>query len=325
MSGRAVLRPLRGLAIRVAVFIGLVFLTFLLPRLLPGDPLALLLSADAIRGLDTTEIETLRQSYHLSGTLASQFVDYLWGLARGDLGVSLRHGLPVGQLLLGALPWTLLLIVGAMPVYLSIGLLAGIEAGQRPHEARDRMVTGVMVAVASVPPFAAAIFLMLGLAVIWPLFPVGGAEPLFPSANPTERALGIAYHAALPTLALALHELARFFFLARGEAVALSDRPFMTNARARGIGGMRLRLGYFGRNLVPLTLARMADSITTQFGAVFFVEIVFSYPGVGSLVFDAMQERDYMLLQGAMLGLAFFVLTLNWVLDLMVSMLLRRG
>ncbi len=314
-----------GLIDRTAVFAGLVALTFFLPRLIPGDPLELLLSADAARMLKAEEIETLRERYGLSGSWLDQFMRYLDALAHGDLGFSLRHASPVLDLLLGAAPWTLLLIAGAMPVYLLAGLCGGIEAGQSPHSARDRLITGAMIVVASVPPFAAAILLLLAFGVVWPLFPVSSAEPLFPPDDFLARGLAIARHAVLPVTALALHEIARFFFLARGEAVGLSARPFILNARARGISGWRLRLHYYGRSVVPAALARMGDSITTLFGAVFFVEVVFSYPGIGTLIYTALLERDYVLLQGAMLGMALVVLALNWVLDALVTSLATRG
>ena len=315
----------RGLVDRAIIFAGLIALTFILPRLMPGDPFELLFSADATRGLDPNEMTLLRRQYGLDGSWLEQFIDYLGALMRGDLGFSLRHASPVRDLLLAAAPWTLLLIIGAMPVYLCIGLMAGIEAGQQPHSARDRLITGAMILLSSIPPFAAAIFLLLAFAVVWPILPVSGAKPLFPPADPTARVLAIIRHAILPVVALALHEVARFFFLARGEAVALSARPFMTNAKARGIAGWRLRLHYYGRNIVPMTLARMGDSISTLFGAVFFVEVVFSYPGIGNLVYTAMLERDYVLLQGAMLGMAAVVLALNWVLDALVGRLVARG
>ncbi|MEZ5838710.1 MAG: ABC transporter permease [Geminicoccaceae bacterium] len=316
---------LRGLADRVLVFASLIVLTFILPRLMPGDPLELLLSADTARELAPQEIEAVRRQYGLAGSWGEQFLHYLYMLAQGDLGFSLRHGMPVVSLLREALPWTLLLILCAMPIYLVLGICLGIEAGHHPHSLRDRMVTGAMILLASIPPFATAIFLLLAFGVLWPFLPISGAEPLFPADTLTGRIAGIARHAVLPVVALALHEVARFFFLARGEAAGLSSRAFIANARARGIGGMRLRLHYYVRNILPIALARMADSITTLFGAVFFVEVVFSYPGVGSLIYSAMLERDHMLLQGAMLGMAAVVLVLNWVLDTTVTRLVRRG
>lgn len=318
-------RFLRSLIDRLVVFMGLIILTFLLPRSMPGDPLELLFSSDITRGITAAEVDALRIQYGLDGTLAEQFIRYLSALSRGNLGFSFHHAAPVSDLLMGAVPWTLLLIVGALPLYLPGGLAFGIEAGRRPHSLRDRMITGCIIIVASIPPFAAAVFLLLAFGVIWPIFPVGGGEPLFPPSTWPERIPEIARHAVLPTVALAFHEFARFFFLARGEAISLSARPFITNARARGVGGWPLLVHYYGRSILPMALARLGDSIATLFGAVFFVEVVFSYPGVGSLIYTAMLERDYVLLQGAMLGMAVIVLTMNWILDALASQLASRG
>lgn len=316
---------IRGLINRAAVFLGLVVLTFFLPRLLPGDPMALLLTTDVAQGMTPEAIEDLRRQYGLSGSLGVQFRDYLAMLAQGDLGYSLRYARPVADLIWQALPWTLLLILCSIPMYLVLGLWSGIEAGMRPHSRRDRAVTGMMIVLASIPPFATAIFLVLLFGVIWPVLPLSGAEPLFPASSLPDRIAGIARHAVLPVVALASHEVTRFFFLARAEAVGLSARPFMINAQARGIGGASIRLNYHGRNILPLSLARMGDSVTTLFGAVFFVEVVFSYPGIGGLVYSAVLERDYVLMQGAMLGMTLVVLGLNWALDALVSHLVRRG
>lgn len=316
---------LGGLASRGLAFALLAVLGFLLPRLLPGDPVALMLPPDAVRGLGTQEASALRAQMGLSGTLWEQFAHYLLSLSQGDLGFSFRHAARVSEVLATALPWSLLLVVCAVPVYLAAGVASGIEAGQRPHGRADRLLTGAMILLSSIPPFVGAVLLLQCFGIGWSLLPIGGAEPLFPPSGPLDRALAIARHAVLPVLALSLHEVTRFFFLARGEAVTLAARPFLVNARARGIGEVRMRLHYYGRNLAPALLARLSSSVSGLFGALVFVEVIFSYPGIGSLVYGAIQERDYALLQGALLVLAALVLFVNWLIDAMVLALADRG
>lgn len=314
-----------GLINRLAVFALLVALAFALPRLMPGDPLDVLLSEDVSRELTAPEIADLREQMGLSGSPARQFARYLAALAQGDLGYSHRHAAPVSDLLARALPWTALLFLGATPIFLLGGLLAGTMAGRRPHGPADRIATAAITLLASIPPFVAALGLLLAFGILWPVLPVSGAEPLFPSDNPLTRAADIARHAVLPCLALAAHEIVRIFLLARGEAASISHRPFLTNARARGIAGWRLWLNYYGRNMLPVVLARLSDSVTALVGVVLYVEIVFAYPGIGHLIYDAILDRDYMLLQGAVIGLAVFVLVLNGLIDLAVTLLAERG
>lgn len=316
---------LGGLVGRLLVFALLAVLGFVLPRLLPGDPLALMLPPDAVRGLGPHDDLTLREQMGLSGSLWEQFVRYLWALLQGDLGFSFRHAGRVVDVLATALPWSLLLVVCAVPVYLAAGVTSGIEAGRHPHGCADRLLTGAMILLSSIPPFVGAVLLLQCFGIHWSLLPTGGAEPLFPPSDPLGRAMAIARHAVLPVLALSLHEVSRFFFLARGEAAALSARPFLINARSRGIDEMRLRLHYYGRNLAPALLAHLSSSVSGLFGGLVFVEIIFSYPGIGGLIYGAIQERDYALLQGALLVLAAVVLLVNWLIDAIVLALADRG
>jgi peptide/nickel transport system permease protein len=302
----------------------LIALGFALPRLLPGDPLVLMLPPDAARGLSPQEETALRAQMGLSGAVQEQFVHYLGALIQGDLGFSFRHAARVVDVLSEALPWSALLVVCAVPVYVVVSVASGIAAGRRPHSRVDHWITSGMVVLSSTPPFVGAVFLLQLFGITWPLLPMGGAEPLFPPGDPVGRALSIASHAVLPVLALSLHELTHFFFLARGEAVTLAARSFIVNARSRGIGELRLVLHYYGRNLVPALLARLGSSVSGLFGALVFVEIIFSYPGIGNLVYSAIQERDYPLLQGALLVLAMVVLALNWLIDSLAFALAAR-
>ncbi|SFU10679.1 peptide/nickel transport system permease protein [Pseudovibrio denitrificans] len=316
---------LSGLSVRLLVFFLLVLLVFFLPRLLPGDPVAIFLSSDLSRDLSGSEAEELRSQFGVAGGWLQQLGEYLSNLVVGDLGYSVPHAAPVSQLLKAAIPWTLLLIACAAPLFLIAGAAGGIEAGKAPGALFDRVATGTVTVIASIPPFTAAVLLLLAFGILWPVLPAGGAEPLFPSDNPLQRDFDVARHAVLPVLALSLHEVSRFYFLARGEAITLSQRPFIINACGRGIKGWRLRTAYYGRSLFPVFLARMSDSLTGLFGAVLFVEIVFSYPGTGHLIYNAILDRDYVLLQGAVIVMAGLVLLLNWIIDAVATSLARRG
>lgn len=307
------------------VFLALILLTFMLPRLMPGDPIDIFLSADEVRDLHPSELAALKDKMGFSGHWSEQLNHYILSLIAGDLGYSYLHAQPVANLLADSLPWTGLIILGALPIYLFIGVIGGIMAGRRPYRPIDRIITRLMILLASLPPFMTAVFLLLLFGILWPVLPMSGAEPLFISNNPITQIIDIARHAVLPCLSLAIHEIVRFYFIARGEAISLSARPFLTNARARGITGWREYIKYYGLNIFPVLLARMSDSVTVLVGAVLFVEIVFSYPGIGHLIYDAILDQDYMLLQGAVLGLAAMVLIINWIIDLVVASFAKRG
>ncbi|UWR66623.1 ABC transporter permease (plasmid) [Phaeobacter inhibens] len=314
-----------GFVLRLLIFCFVIVLCAMLSRIMPGDTLQVMLSTDLARGLGTGEVQQLQETMGLGGGIASQIWAYLSRLLAGDLGYSIPHAAPVLQLLLTALPWTGLLILGAMPVFLIGGALAGIEAGQLPGGSVDRWVTPVVTMLASLPPFTGAVLLLLVFGILWPVLPTGGAEPLFPAMDQLGQAVGVLRHAILPMLALALHELARFYFLARAETLNLAQRDFIVNARARGISPWRLRWAYIGRSLIPACLSRLSDTLTGLVSAVFFVEIVFSYPGTGYLIYSAILDRDYDLLQGAVVFMAGVVLLMNWLVDGLSGHLARRG
>ncbi|WP_199261193.1 ABC transporter permease [Paracoccus binzhouensis] len=322
---RRTARLAMDLLARLAVLGLVALMVFALPRLLPGDPVQAMLASDHAQNLGPAELAALRERLGLTGGWGRQLGDWLGDLARGDLGRSIRHARPVAALIAESLPWTLLLILGAMPVYLLGGALAGIQAGRARGGALDRGLTGFVTVLASIPPFVLAILLMLGFAILWPVLPAGGALPLFPSDRPLVRAGQVARHAVLPVAALALHEFARFYYLARAEAVSLSRRPFLLNAEARGLPPLRLLVDYHGRNILPAFVARLSDSLSGLIGAAVIVEIVFSYPGIGGLVYGAILDRDYPLLQGATITLAAGVLALNWLIDAALAVLAERG
>jgi len=291
---------------------------------MPGDPLEVLLSSDVVRDFTKAEADIMRQELGLTGSWTEQFLNYIYALLHGDLGQSLQHGMPVFNLLCEALPWTALLVLGAIPVYVILGVMSGIEAGRVPYHRSDHILSGIMIVLASIPPFTAAVLLQLLFSIVWPIFPTNGAQPIFPATEPLAKMVQIIQHAILPIFALALHEIIRFFLISRGEAASLSARPFLINARARGISGWRERRDYFGRNLLPVLFARMGDSVTVLISLVIYIEVVFSYPGIGLLIYDAILDRDYILLQGAILGLAAIILMINWCADVGIGAFARR-
>lgn len=156
---------LSGLANRLVVLAIIVGLTFLLPRLLPGDPLDLMVSPDAARSLTVEEAARLRLVMGIDSNWLEQFVAYVQRLVTGDLGYSRQHAAPVGSILAKAIPWTALLIGLSLPIFLIVGVGTGIEAGLRRHSAIDRGLTYAMAVVGSLPPFASTVFLLIGFAI----------------------------------------------------------------------------------------------------------------------------------------------------------------
>lgn len=303
----------------------LVVLNFAAVHALPGDPLAILFGNSLTRGLDEVSRAALLVSYGLDGTLLDQFLRYAGHLMRGDLGFSTRHATPVLDMIVSALPWTLALVSSSALLAFSAGMVIGVEAAMRRRRHGNRGFFTVVAVVDSVPPFAKAILVLTGFSVGLDLLPASGGVTPFSQASGWEHAGDIVLHALAPVGTLAVHEAAKMTFFTRASAMAVLSRPFMMVARAKGISPWRLRGAYLARNALAVVVARTAGMLTGLMAGSVFVETVFSYPGMGHLIFDGIYSRDYPLVQGVLLFMGVVILTVNLAADLIVLRLAARG
>lgn len=296
---------------------------FALMRALPGDPLDAYLSSDM--AVSAQPRDALRQSLGLTGPLQTQFLAYLRLLCQGEWGYSLSHAAPVLDLLGSSLPWTLGLILLALPLAIGIGAGAGLYAGSRSGGRADLAMSMAATLLSGIPAFAVSLLLVSVFAVALGWFPLSGGASLFAAGHGLSAVADRLWHAALPAAALALHGFIQFFYLARGLAARIGSRPYVAAAQSRGIGGLRLFWHYYARNALPGLLGRLSSVLPGMMGATLFVEIVFAYPGVGKLMIDAIHARDLPLAQGILLANGLLVLALNILLDVAAGALARRG
>ena len=303
----------------------LVVLNFAAVHALPGDPLAILFGNSLTRGLDEASRATLLASYGLDGTLPDQFLRYAKHLARGDLGFSARHAAPVLDMIVSVLPWTLALVSASALLAFSLGMAIGVEAAMHRRRRGNRWFFVVVAVVDSVPPFAKAILVLTVFSVGLDLLPASGGVTPFSQDSGWENAGDIVLHALAPVGTLAMHEAAKMAFFTRASAMAVLSRPFMMVARAKGVSPWRLRGAYLARNTLAVVVARTAGMLTGLMAGAVFVETVFSYPGIGHLIFDGIYSRDYPLVQGVLLFMGVVILTVNLAADLTVLRLAARG
>lgn len=308
--------PGRLLTYVLTVFV-LVTLNFLLPRMLPGDPIAAFEDAGSttyIRNDDTRS--ALTQYYGLDRPLREQYVRYLGDLARGDLGVSIRYRVPVVDVVAARLPWTLLLVGTAMALAASVGLLAGVHSGWRRGRAADRGLLTFFLTLSNVPTFLLASLFLLLFAVRLNWFPLAGSRTLFtPATGWSAQVVDIAHHLALPVIVLAVEFAAGYFLLMRAGVVSQLGGDYLLWGRARGLSERRLKYGYAARNaLLPVATVAALQFGFAVTGAI-FIERVFAYPGMGRLLFDSVGVRDYPTLQGCFLVLTVAVVTANFLAE----------
>lgn len=292
---------LRRLALLVPTVWGVATLVFLFLRLLPGDPVDLMLGEQA----GSADREALRHALGLDLPLPRQYARFLGGLLRGDLGTSLRYRVPVADLVLGRYPATIELGGAALLVALALALPLGILAARREGGAVDRGALAYALAAVSLPTIGLGPALIVLFALHWRLLPVSGRS------GPESL--------VLPALTLGLGMGGMLSRLFRESLREILADPFVTAARAKGIPEGRLWL----RHLLPNALLPVLTILVLQVGAVLsgaiVTETLFAWPGVGRLLVGAIQSRDYPVVQGAIVLIAAGYVAVNLAGDLLYA------
>jgi len=305
------------LGLHVVALLAVVTIVFALPRAMPGDPLAALQDPSSSSYLsDPVVREHLQAQYGLDRPLGEQYVSYLADLGRGDLGWSIERRAPVTSIVGDHLPWTLLLLGTALVVSAVISFFAGVNAAWLRGTAPDRILLVVMAGTRAVPPYAMAALLLLTFAVLLPVFPLSGATTAFAEYDSAwERVADTARHLALPGAALTIVLLGSKFLLVRNTMVSALGEDYMLLARAKGLPTRLMKYHHAGRNALLPFVTLMAAELGFVIGPLIFVEAVFGYPGMGSLVLRAVMTRDYPVLEASFLVLAVVVLVANFLAE----------
>ena len=312
---------LRTIALYAVTLWAVVTVVFLLPRLLPGDPLQSLDDPDSGAYVVDPEARARVAAYYgLDRPLADQYRSYLSGLLGGDLGWSISQNAVVSTLLTRRLPWTLLLTGGALALSSAIGFLAGVAAAWRRGRALDRALIVTLSTARAIPEYAMASALLVCFAVLLPVLPQAGGQTAFAEYPSTyDAVLDVGRHLVLPLAALTLGLAANEFLLVRNTVVSTLGEDYMLLARAKGLPPRLLKYRHAGRNALLPFLTALGVQAGFAVGASLFVETVFAYPGIGSLMGGAVTARDYPLLQGVFLLLAMVVLVASLLVELAYS------
>lgn len=292
-----------------------VTVVFALPRAMPGDPLAA--KVDENGALSLERGAALSARYQLDRPLVVQYRAYLVGLVRGDFGDSIQSGGSVGTLLRRRLPWTALLVGTSLSASAFLSFAAGISAAWRRGRRTDRRLLMAMTVLHAVPEYVLATLLFITFAVVIQVFPVaGGSTPFTASAGQMYKLGDVLYHLILPASALTLGLLGTKFLLVRNTTISVLGEEYMVAARAKGLPERLLKYRHAGRNVLLPFLTVVGLQVAFASGGALFVERVFGYPGVASLMLPAVEALDYPLLEACFIVLAVLVLTVNLVVDL---------
>ncbi len=300
------------LASYVVTVLALVTLNFFLPRIAPGDPIsALYTSGSSTYVQDDLQRAKLRAYYGLDKPLGSQYVDYLTGLARGDLGTSIRFHVPVGGLIAERLPRSLLLIGTALLLGTGVGVLAGANAGWRRGRPLDRGLLTAFIAVRNFPSFFLGTILLFVFAVKLGWFPLSGSSTPFASEGPLRSVVDAVHHLVLAAGVLAAEFATGQFLLMRAGMVAELGSNYLLAGRAKRLPDRVLKYRYAARNALLPVVSLAAVQVGAAVTAAILVETVFAYEGIGRLLFESISFRDYPALQGCFLLLTLIVVSAN--------------
>lgn len=305
-------------------------LTFFIIRLMPGNPIDLyinqLMVEQAISHEDAARIAGGVFPIDLDTPMHEQYVSYLGSLVRGDLGNSLLSaGAPVTALILKFLPWTIFAVGTGLLLSFTAGILLGLLAAYHRNTPFDHATSSIGSFFSSIPDFLIALLLVLVLGVQMRLLPITQMRgSMTPGIQPglTPDFIGdIFFHAALPISAFFLGTVGTWVLSMKNATLATLEDDYVTAARARGLSDRRITTAYVGRNAILPLVTQLAISTGFAFGGAVVIEQIFVYQGIGLLLLNAIQQRDYPVMQGAILVITSAVVLANLLAELLYSRL----
>ena len=301
----------RRLALAVPLLFGMSLLVFGLMRLVPGDPAVVVLGYKAT----PDSVRALREAFHLDEPVPQQYVRWLGGVVRGDFGLDFRQNEPIGRMILERLPVTIELTLLATLCATLIGLPLGLLGGGRRGGAADRAALTIGLVGISIPDFWLGIMLILLLSLGAGLLPSGGFVPL------SEGVVDNLLHLALPALTLAVSRAAVLGRLTRAAVLDTVHRGFVQYARAKGLGEGAVLVRHVLPNAAIPIVTVLGLQVGYMLGGAIVVEMIFTLPGVGRMTLDAVLERNYPVVQSALLAIGAMFMLVNLATDILYGVL----
>ena len=293
---------IRRLVVMVVTFAVVVTTVFFLLRLTPGGPF------DSERSLPPAVEQNLRAKYNLDAPLHHQYLDYISGLIRGDLGPSIRHkDFSVSELIWSGLPISLTLGAIALVIAFGIGSTLGVFAAQHQNSTFDNAIRLFATLCLALPPLISGPLLVLIVAVILNWLPAGGISSY--------------QHFILPAITLSIPYIAAFARLARSSYLEVNEKPFVLTAKAKGLNNLRVTSRHILRAAATPVVSYVGPAAAALLAGSMIVEEIFSIPGLGRYFIQGALTNDYTLVMGAVLVYALLILMFNFIIDLLYPVL----
>ena len=327
---------LKRLALTVPTFIALMFITFTMIRLVPGDPIEV---RRGERGIDPARLEQLRHEMGLDQPVWKQFLDYVNNILHGDFGVSLVSKTPITEEFAKLFPATLELTLCAMILATILGVAAGVFAASRRGSIYDQALMGAALTGYSMPIFWWGLMLILLMSNTLGLTPVSGRVDLIKYFYPPVTGFALfdslwsgqkgafwdaVRHLILPSIVLATVPLAVIARMTRSSMLEVLEEDYVRTARAKGLSPRRVIGIHALRNaLIPVVTVIGLQVGTLLAGAV-LTEYIFSWPGIGHWLIESIGRRDYPALQGGIMLIACIVIVVNVMIDMLYGLINPR-
>jgi peptide/nickel transport system permease protein len=309
---------LRRLVFYLAAFLAAATINFFLPRVMPGDPVQIMF-AGAGSNLSLENLNALKLTFgFIDAPMHEQYLAYLQSVFTGDLGRSIKYfPLPVTELLGRALIWTVGLVGIATLVGFTLGTFLGVMAAWRRGTLFDSIVSLLAIFSSSVPGVVISLIMLFvfGYALGW--FPNGyAADPMLDPGFTWAYISSVIYHGTLPMLTLVIVLTGGFAVTMRNNMINLLGEDYIVMGRAKGLSDGNVMLWYAARNALLPTVSSLAIAIGTILSGSLIIEVVFNYPGLGNMLYQAILARDYPVIQGQLLIMTAAMLVSNFVVDL---------
>ncbi|APX93422.1 ABC transporter permease [Halomonas sp. 1513] len=298
----------------VVVLFMIIIFNFFLIQMAPGDPAAIL--AGEAGATDEAFLRQLRERFGLDQPLYVQLWRYVSGIAMLDFGYSYRQGVPVLDLIMARMPATLLLTGTAFVLALVMGIFAGSLAAARAKKPSGSLIMALALLFYATPLFWVALMSVVLFSVYLDWLPAYGMYTVGAGHTGLALVLDVAKHLILPATTLALFFMAIYTRMTRASMLEASQQDFVKTARAKGLKNSVIQRRHILRNaLLPIiTLAGLQAG--QMVGGAILTETVFAWPGIGRLMYEALQQRDYNLLLGIFFFSAALVIVFNIITDL---------
>src|SRR5699024_42510 len=306
---------------RIAIMIPIMFLVsvvvFFLAHWMPGD--ALTGKIDPMN-VDAEYMEKMREKLGLYDPIYQQYLRWIGGFLKGDFGQSFVHKMPVSDLILSRLPNTILLAVIAMFITYIVAFLLGKYAGRRPHTTGDYGVQIVNYTALAMPSFVAALLLIYFVSFQLGWLPATGSIGSGVDTGTWGYIVSKVEHAILPSLCLGLLPIASYTQFLRNDMIESAQKDFVRTARAKGTPERRIYNKHILRNSVIQIVTLLGFDLAGIIGGSVIIETIFTYPGVGQLFVDSINNRDYTVVMGITMLLSLMTMIGNLIADILYAL-----